>query len=197
MKLFSTLAAVAAVVTGQDGGVRVETARQQQPTVQPPAAAASTDAGSPAPRVEARPAGKAGEAPVTPPAQTPPAPAPDNTAELQRLRGQLDAQTAKLDAAMRELEQVRAELKAKGEAETRQSVSADTQRAAAATLGSVDQQLATGNSNVGAQLASVEASLGPSARANLQRAREALSNSDLPTARYYLSRAAAEAEAGR
>jgi len=198
MKLFSTIAAVAAVVvTAQDGGVRVESARAQ-PIPAPAATAASTpDAGTPAPRVEktAVPAGKPPAPQAPAPAVTPPA--ADNSAELARVRSQLEAQTAKLDAAVRELEQVRAQLREKNERDQRQAATVETQRAAAVTLGNVDQQLATGNTNVTGQLAAVEGSLGPAARENLQRAREALANSDLQSARYFLSRAASDAQAGR
>ena len=113
------------------------------------------------------------------------------------MRAQLDAQTQKLDAAVRELEQVRAQLKEKNDRDQTQAATVEAQRSAAVQLGNVDQQLATGNSNVTTQLAAVEGSLGPAARDNLARAREALSNSDLPAARYFLSRAAADAQAGR
>ncbi len=185
MMLISTLAAVAAVVTAQDGGVRLESA-QQQPAAQAPAQAAAVpgsntaDAGTPVTRVE--------KVMV---------PGPDHSAELAKLQAQLEAQTTKLDAAVQELEAVRGELKAKNDADQRQAATVEAQRSAAVTLGSVDQALSTGNTNVEGQLTAVEGSLGPAARENLARARDALSNSDLPTARFFLSRAAADAQAGR
>jgi hypothetical protein len=113
------------------------------------------------------------------------------------VQAELQQQNQKLDSAVKELETLRAEVQQRNDQEERQAELTEAQRAAAVTLGDVEQQLITGNSEVGGMLASVEGSLGPAARANVQQAREALANSDLTSARYYLARAAIDVQAGR
>ncbi|MBL8952964.1 MAG: hypothetical protein JNK82_19460 [Myxococcaceae bacterium] len=195
MKLFSTLAAVAAVVTGQDGGVRLEnlgrpTSPPAQATTRPP-----TDGGTPAPRVD----NQMVPAQQTPTSQNAAAVQQSQQAQqqVQQLKTELQSQNAKLDTAVNELQQVKTELQTKNANDARQAQAAEAQRQAAVTLGAVDQQLLQGNTAIEGQLSAVESSLGPSARANLAAARQALANSDLASARYYLSRAATDAQAGR
>ena len=205
MKLFSTLAALAAVVTAQDGGVRV------QPAYPAPEAAAPMDAGTAVVKEAAAPAAvrDAGAAPARQAAAPTPAvdagtaapkvimvPAPDNTAELQRLKTELESQSQKLEQAVDELEALRAEQRARHEQEQAQEAQQAAQREAAVTIGTVEQLLLTGDTNVVDTLTDLEGSLGPAASAHIEAARQALANSDLTAARYYLALAAQAAQQG-
>lgn len=218
MKLFSTLAAMAAVVTaqGQDGGVPARAparaAPQQQqvqqaqprPATPPPAAAtpntvpnpalmAAADAGHPASAQHAQQ--------QQPPQQPPPQPRTvpvDNSAEVNSLKSKLETQNAKLDSAVKELESIRAENAARAQAEQQRHQRVEAQKQAAVQMGAIDQQLATGDARqVEQAINAMQGTVGPAAQANLELARQALANSDLANARLYLARAAAEAQHAR
>lgn len=207
MKLFSTLAAMAAVVTAQgpDGGVpaRAPAPAAPQQQVQPrpppapaaatpntvpnPAVMAAADAGTPAPPQQAQP-----QQPQTKVITV------DNSAEVNALKGKLEAQNQKLDSAVKELESIRAENAARAQAEQARHQRVEAQKAAAVQMGAIDQQLATGDARqVEQAINSLQGTLGPAAQANLELARQALANSDLANARLYLARAAAEAQHAR
>lgn len=122
----------------------------------------------------------------------------ESAAKVQVLEQKLEQQNQKLDSAVRELEQLRAQEAAHQQAEQQRHARVEAQRQAATQMGHIDQQLLTGDtSQVMQQLSAVEPSLGPQARMYVEAARQALANSDVAMARQYLTRAAAEAQLGR
>ena len=117
---------------------------------------------------------------------------------MQALESKLETQNQKLDAAVKELEALRAQNAARDKEEQQRHQRVETQKQTATQIGAVDQQLLTGDtSQVMQALSGMEGSLGPAARQNLEQARQALNNSDLANARLFLSRAAYEAQHGR
>ncbi len=122
----------------------------------------------------------------------------ESAAKVQVLEQKLEQQNQKLDSAVKELEQIRAQEAAHQQAEQQRHARVEAQKQAARQMGDIDQQLLTGDtSQVLQQLSAVETSLGPQARMYVEAARQALANSDLAMARQYLTRAAAEAQFGR
>jgi chromosome segregation ATPase len=170
MKLMSALAAVSALTLAQDAGV-------------PDAGMAS----APQPQQQQR------TVTVT------------ESPELVRIRSELQAMRAqnietqtKLDAAVRELQQVRSELAQARQAQADRERGISEAKQAAMSISAVDQQLGTGTTDVDGTLRSLESmtNLGPNAKANLEAARAAINNSDLMNARLYLQQAAAAAATG-
>lgn len=205
MKLFSTLAAMAAVVTaqGQDGGVRAAAPAAPSPAVQsrPAPPAAATPNPVPTPAVTAASGVDAGT-PAQPQQAQQQQPTKvitvDNSAEVNALKTKLETQNAKLDSAVKELESMRADNAARAQAEQARHQRVEAQKAAAVQMGAIDQQLATGDARqVEQAINNMQATLGPGAQANLELARQALANGDLFNARMHLARAAAEAQHAR
>ena len=209
MKLFSALAAMAAVVTaqGQDGGVRAAAPAATPPaapsrpatsaaatpsTVPNPAVMAAADAGTPAPQQQAQQQQQPPAQPQTKVITV------DNSAEVNALKGKLETQNAKLESAVKELEAIRAENAARAQAEQQRHQRIEAQKAAAVQMGAIDQQLATGDARqVEQAINNLQSTLGPAAQANLDLARQALANGDLFNARAHLARAAADAQHAR
>jgi Skp family chaperone for outer membrane proteins len=175
MKLMSMLAAATAVVLGQDAGV--------------------------VPRSTA-PDGGVPVATTAQPGQ-PQTVVVDRTAEIQALREELHVMqataqetNAKLDAAVSELRQVKAQLADQQRSQEQQRAQRETQKEAAVQLSAVDQRLATGDTTVSALMNTLQGQLGPAAQLNLDYARTALANNDIASARMYLAQAMLEAQAG-
>ncbi|MBK7857230.1 MAG: hypothetical protein IPJ65_01145 [Archangiaceae bacterium] len=117
--------------------------------------------------------------------------------EVRSLQSEAKQTNARLDSTVSELQQVRQQMTEQQKAVQAQQQRREAQRSAAVSLGTIDQQLATGDTAIEGTLSQVQENLGPSAKANLEYARQAIQNNDLTTARQYLSAAAADAAAGR
>lgn len=125
----------------------------------------------------------------------------NRTVQLERQSAQAEAMSQQLSKLSRQISELQGQL---SETENRR---ADTERravekkeradAAVTSLTGALQQLATGNTNVGAALSYAEGTFTGSALANVQAARQALSNGDLGSARVWLNLAIAEAQANR
>jgi hypothetical protein len=181
MKFYSALAAVAALVATQDGSAQGPEGSQSQPQSPPQAA----DAGVVVVQPRAPDGGLTAEQVQQIQA---------THAELQAIRAELEAMRRSNDQLAAAADEAVQQLEATRVMQAQRLREIDTQRAAAVAIGALDQQLATGDTNIEGTLQQVDPSLSASARTYVQYARDALANSDITTARMYLRLAAQESQ---
>lgn len=123
------------------------------------------------------------------------------TALLERQIAQAEATTAQFEKLGKQIADLQNQLNAAEERriEHERKAVEKYQRAeqAVAALGAAQQQLATGNTNVGGALTLAESTMTGAALNHLQAARAALANGDLASARIWLTLAVVEAQTGR
>jgi len=123
------------------------------------------------------------------------------TAQLERQTAQAEAMSQQLSKLSRQISELQGQMSEtenrRADSERRAVEKKERAESAVVSLNGALQQLATGNSNVGAALNYAETTFTGSALANVQAARQALSNGDLGSARVWLNLAIAEAQANR
>lgn len=120
---------------------------------------------------------------------------------LERQASQAEAMSAQLDKLSRQITSLQTQLSDTENRRTEKERQVAERRAqseqAVASLGAAQQQLATGNGNVGAALNYAESTLTGNALANIQAAKASLANGDLGSARIWIGLAIAEAQTPR
>ncbi len=123
------------------------------------------------------------------------------TALLERQAAQAEAMSAQLDKLSRQISGLQTQLTDAENRRTEKERQVAERRAqteqAVSSLGAAQQQLSTGNANVGSALTYAESMFTGTALANVQAAKASLANGDLGSARIWISLAIAEAQASR
>ena len=125
----------------------------------------------------------------------------NRTALLERQASQAETMSSQLDKLSRQITSLQTQLSDTENRRLEKERQVAERRAqseqAVASLGAAQQQLSTGNANVGATLNYAETIFTGDALANIRAAKAALANGDLGSARIWISLAIAQAQAAR